>query len=378
MKKFLISLLISLLTFGLFIWFFSIELVESQVDYKVAMITDLADVNDESFNQAIYSGCRGWCIEHDVPFNYYKPTDDSDFERSKCLELAIDRGYNVIFTPGYTFGPILRETAPLNKDIRFISIDTLEEDFLKEGETSYTLPDNVVSICFHEELSGYMAGYAAVKEGFDNLGFLGGIAITSVKRFGFGYIHGADDAAKELDKKVEVKVGYAGQFYGDNEITKRTDDWYKSGTDVVFACGGGVYTSVALAAKDNNKCMIGVDTDQGPMINRQYGDGVCITSALKGIKEAVVTELERVVIRGEFISEYRLLGLNSTTNPDENYVKLATGENSWLLKNFSIDDYNVLVSELISGARVVSRDVNSDTVPETSEHCKATYCGYFK
>lgn len=94
-----------------------------------------------------------------------------------------------------------------------------------------------------------MAGYAAVKEGYKKLGFLGGMSVPAVVRFGYGFVQGCNAAATETNTTIEIKYAYAKQFFGDAEITAVMDTWYGDGVEVVFACGGGVYTSACEAAQ---------------------------------------------------------------------------------------------------------------------------------
>lgn len=53
-----------------------------------------------------------------------------------------------------------------------------------DENNTYATAANMVSVVFAEEEAGYMAGYAAVKEGYTKLGFMGGQALPSVKRYG--------------------------------------------------------------------------------------------------------------------------------------------------------------------------------------------------
>ena len=116
--------------------------------------------------------------------------------------------------------------------------------------SDYYNTDNTYLAMYQEQIPGYLAGYAAVRLGYRNLGFLGGQAVPGVMRFGYGYLQGIDEAAKELGitDKVSVQYAYGGQFYGSTEITAAMDTWYSRGTEVVFACGGGIFTSAAEAA----------------------------------------------------------------------------------------------------------------------------------
>ena len=126
-----------------------------------------------------------------------------------------------------------------------------------------------------------MAGYAAVKLGYTHLGFLGGMAVPAVVRYGYGFVQGADAAAAETGAAVTVEYAYGNQFYGDADITAYMDNWYQTlGVEVVFACGGGIYSSAAEAAAKVGGKVIGVDVDQAAIIDGGYGDGMTVTSAM--------------------------------------------------------------------------------------------------
>ena len=154
------------------------------------------------------------------------------------IESAIDEGYNVVVMPGYAFAGAIKETADIYPEVTFIALDVSAGDL---GD-DYTLPSNLYCAVYQEELCGYMAGYAAVKLGYTKLGFLGGMAVPAVVRYGFGYVQGVDAAAKELGITVDLKYAYGNQFVGDADITAAMDTWYQGGTEIVFACGGGIYT----------------------------------------------------------------------------------------------------------------------------------------
>lgn len=339
--------------------------------FKVAMVTDFSDVNDESFNQACYEGGKEWAKKNEIAFNYYKPSDISLAERVKSLNLAIDRGYKVILCPGYALGEAIAEVAPKHPEVKFIGLDISAEDF----PAGFTLTDNIAVYNYHEEIAGYLAGYGIVKEGYRKLGYLGGLAATQVIRFGYGYVQGIDEAAKELGVNVDVQYVYGGQFFGDSDIYKYIDNWYKvNKTEVVFSCGGSIYTSVALAAKENDGHMIGVDGDQSHIIDENYGQGICITSAMKGIKQTVIAKLDELYFDHAWQSGISYLGLVSSENPSLNYVQLPI--DTWRMKNFSVEDYKDLVADLIAGKKTVSSNV--EDVPEVSEFTTVTYRGVIK
>ena len=372
MKKILISfLLVSLVFFTLVFSLNSISKNKKE-ELQIAMVTDFSDVNDASFNQACYEGAKEWSKTNNIKFNYYKPSDISLAERTKSIKLAIDRGYNVILCPGYALGEPIRLVAEAHPEVKFIGLDITQADF---GE-DYVIPENVVVYNYHEEIAGYLAGYAAVRDGYRHLGYLGGIAASAVIRFGYGYIQGIDAAAYELKEKVDVQYVYGGQFFGDSDIYKYIDNWYKvNNTEVVFSCGGSIYTSVALAAKENNRKMIGVDTDQSPIIDHDYGEGICITSAMKGIKQTVIDKLEELYHEKSWKNGIHYLGLNSSEDLEDNYVKLPT--TTWRMKNYSIEQYRQLIIEIMNGERTISGDDSKEPTVHT-EYTSVYYRGSIK
>ena len=334
--------------------------------YQVAMITDYGDITDQSFNQTTYEACQEFCDAQGLTFNYYKPAGDSTAERVAMVDAAVADGYNVIVMPGYAFAETIKETAELYPEVTFIALDVAQGDLDPNGE-GYTLPSNVYCAVYQEELCGYMAGYAAVKLGYTHLGVLGGMAVPAVQRFGYGFVQGADAAAVELGiaDQVVMEYAYGNQFYGDSDITAYMDNWFQTlGVEVVFASGGGIYTSAAEAAAKVGGKLIGVDVDQSANIDT-YGEGMCVTSAMKGLAETVQHMLSEVVA-GNFSNyggKIETLGLVSGDDPTANYVQLPMDTTQWG-DGFTQDDYKALVKAMYDGEVVVSNDTSA--MPETT------------
>ena len=269
------------------------------------------------------------------------------------IESAIDEGFNVIVMPGYAFAPAIASTVKNYTDVKFIALDVSEYDLTSAGLE--TLPANLYSAVYQEELCGYMAGVAAVKLGYTKLGFLGGMAVPAVIRYGYGFIQGADAAAAETGAKVSINYAYGNQFYGDADITAAMDTWYKDGVEVVFACGGGIFSSAAEAAAKVNGKVIGVDVDQAGIIDGTYGEGMTVTSAMKGLAPTVKTMLQAVA-DGKFEGgKVENLGLVSE-NPEENYVQLPIASTQFG-KGFTADDYKALVADMFNGKITVNNDI---------------------
>ena len=352
---------------------------DNETTYKIAMITDYGDITDESFNQTTYEACKAFAESNDIDFNYYKPSNDSTEARIAMIDAAVADGYNILVMPGYAFGGAIVESSFVYPDVKFIALDVAAGDILEYGVTAsgekydynpanwdvteYYNTENTYCAIYQEELSGYMAGYAAVKMGYRHLGFLGGMAVPAVIRFGYGYVQGANDAAVEMNivKDVKVEYVYGNLFSGDPDITAVMDTWYQSnGVEVVFACGGGIYTSAAEAAAKVNGKVIGVDTDQSPIINK-YGDGMTITSAMKGLAVTVTDTLSDVVLNDNWSSyagQIQSLGLVSGTDPSLNYVQIPMDTTLWN-DSFTKDDYANLVGRLFDGTIKVSSDISA-------------------
>ncbi len=359
-------------------------------DYKVAMITDYGDITDQSFNQTTWEAVQQFGKDNGVETKYYKPTSNDTAGRVAQVELAIADGYNVIVMPGYAFGGTLVECAAQYPDVKFIALDVGKGDILeaavpaKEETYSYN-PDeykledymdmsNVYCAIYQEELCGYMAGYAAVKLGYTKLGFLGGMAVPAVMRYGYGYVQGADAAAGELGIKVDMSYIYGGQFSGDADITAVMDTWYQGGVEVVFACGGGIYTSAIDSAKNvNGAKVIGVDVDQVGVL-AAYAAGkdatqaqideyktMVVTSAMKGLRPTTINTLVDVIVNDnweKYVGRIDTLGLVSGDDPDANYVQLGTTQ--YVDGKFTEADYKALVKGMFDGTIKVSNDISAE------------------
>lgn len=330
---------------------------------KIAMVTDSGDITDESFNQITWETVCAYGDDNGVDYEYYKPADDTDEERINSIDLAIAEGATVIVMPGYLFGPAIAEEQDLYPDTKFIAVDVTEGDLSNLAGEAVALAENVYICSFQEEQAGYLAGYAAVKDGYTKLGFLGGIAVPAVIRYGFGYIQGINAAAEEMGVDVSVKYFYGGQFYGDENITARMEGWYADGTEIVFACGGGIYTSAVQAANNHDGKVIGVDVDQKSVI----GD-ICVTSAMKGLHAAVYDALDKY-FNGDWASlggKSEQLGL---TQGD--YIGLPTDEGSWGFTTFTQDEYNTVLEGIKDGSIAVSNDTENN--PEVGSHVSVDY-----
>ena len=335
---------------------------------KVALVCDTGTIDDESFNQSCWEAVTSY-MGDDCQY-YLPPQEASDEDRETMIRTAVNEGAEVIVCVGYLYGASLAWAAEQYPDVKFIAVDVTKVDIGTDE-----IPANCYCITFKEEQAGYLAGYAIAKDGKTKLGFLGGMAVPAVIRYGYGFVQGADAAAAELGTNIEINYFYGGQFYGDANITSRMEGWYSNGTQVVFACGGGIYTSAVEAALKNNGYVIGVDVDQNYIgVNGVEKDGYAynpfITSAMKGLTESVNTALSDIEAGnwGDIAATNGNFGLE-----DGDYVGLPTADDSWNFESFTVDEYEEVKGKIKSGEITVDNNSDDATKPTVSEFTTVNY-----
>ena len=262
--------------------------------FEIALITDKGNIDDKSFNQGSWEGLVEFATANNITHQYYKPEEASDAGYLAAIELAITGGAKVVITPGFLFEVPIFEAQTKYPEVTFILLDGSPHT---ADYATFETKSNVASVMYAEEESGYLAGYAAVKDGMTKLGFMGGMAVPAVQAFGYGYLQGAQVAATELglaENAVSVTYHYTGNF-DENDTNKATaKTMYQEGTEVIFACGGSVGKSVMAAASESGAKVIGVDVDQ------RYDSDTVITSATKGLGASVIQVLESIYKNNNF------------------------------------------------------------------------------
>lgn len=317
---------------------------------KVALTCDTGTIDDESFNQACWSAVSSYMGDD---CQYYIPeADASDEDRETMIRQAVNDGAEVIVCVGYLYGASLAWAAEQYPDVKFIAIDVTQGDIGTDE-----IPSNCYCITFKEEQAGYLAGYAIAKDGKTKLGFLGGMAVPAVVRFGYGFVQGADDAAAELGVQTEIKFWFCDSFSPSDDIKTKMNGWYTEGTEVVFSCGGGIYLSAVAAANEAGAKVIGVDTDQG------HVDPCIITSAMKDLTNSVKLSLTDLYNNGIVWPE-DYSGQTATLGAAEGCVGLPTVEEHWRFNTFTVEEYNALFEKVKSGEIEISNA--TDVAPEVT------------
>ena len=316
--------------------------------YQVAFVTDVGQLKDKSFNQGTYDGVKLYAAANGLSYKYYQPANGdqaTDDDRYDAMKAAVEAGAEVVVCAGYLQEAALKRAAIEFPEVPFVFIDgyPLTDD---EGNTL----TNVAGIAFQEEQAGYLAGYAAVKDGFTKLGFSGGGGGTNPAccRFGYGYVQGANAAAAEENVTVDMNYSweYGDTFTASTELQTMISGWYANGTEIVFACGGSMFQSISAAASANDGYVIGVDVDQSG-----ESDAV-VTSAMKGLSDAVQWAVAKV-----YDSTFTEIGGTATSlGVKDNAVELPTAAESWRFETFTVEEYEALYQQMLDGTLVVDND----------------------
>ncbi len=362
MKKAFWLLVVAVLTVGALI-------ACTGATYEIALVTDIGNIDDKSFNEGAWNGVVEYAVANDISYAYYRPLEDSKDARVETIQNAIAKGAKVVVCPGYMFEVAIYEVQNDYPDVSFLILDG--EPQLGDYST-YETASNTHSILYKEEQAGYLAGYAAVQDGYRELGFVGGQAVPAVIRYGYGFVQGAEAAAVELElTDVYIKYYYADVFWPDTALETKMDGWYADAThptEVVFACGGGLYASVVAAAEaTTDGKVIGVDVDQVA----QSAEGRIITSAMKGLTSSVVDALTALYANGGTWPA-TLGGHTSVLGAAEDGIGLPTATASWKFATFTVAEYDAIFAKLVDGTVVVSNSTAAaPTVTEVTVNYEA-------
>ena len=332
--------------------------------YQVAFITDVGQLKDKSFNQGTYDGVKLYAAANDKSYKYYQPANGNeatDDDRYDAMKAAVEGGAEVVVAAGFMQEGAIRKAAAEFPDVPFVFID------------GYPLTDdagnalaNVAGVAFCEEQPGYLAGYAVVKEGFEKLGFAGGGGGTNpaVCRYGYGFVQGANAAAAEMGKQVEIQYTYqyGATFQASPELQALVAGWYTNGTEIVFSAGGSIFQSITDAAAANDGYVIGVDVDQSP------DSDTVVTSAMKGLASSVQWAVAKVY-DGTF-SE--IGGVGTSLGANEDAVGLPTA--TWSMENYSVADYESLLAGIKAGTVEIDNAVlENDAVVQEYSNVTVNY-----
>ena len=348
MKKFLAMLLAMVMALGCVAFAETVNpdeiadnVTSADGKYEIAFVTDVGQLKDKSFNQGTWNGVKLYGHQNGLTYKYYQPANGdqaTDDDRYDAMKAACEGGAKVVVCAGFMQGTALAKAAAEFPEVNFVFID------------GWTLGlKNVAGITFAEEQSGYLAGYAIVKEGFTKLGFSGGGGGTNPAciRYGYGFAQGANAAAAEMGVNVELRYSwqYGASFSASAELQSMIAGWYETGTEIVFACGGSMFSSIVSAASANDAYVVGVDVDQS------FESETVVTSALKGLTNATAWAIGK-----HYAGEWDTIGdiaISLGANDDAVGLPVET----WSLTGWTVEEYNALLAAIKAGTVVVDNTV---------------------
>ena len=344
MKKFSVLIVFAM------IMIFSLSCADAKKSsgYELALITDVGTIDDRSFNQGSWEGLKQYAEEKGITHKYYQPTEKTTDAYIDSIDLAVAAGAKVVVTPGFLFEPAVYKAQDTHPNVNFVLLDGSPQD---GTYTDFRIEKNVYSVFYAEEQAGFLAGYGAVKEGYTNLGVMAGMAVPAVVRFGYGFVQGADYAAKELGiRNIKVDYNYIGGFNPSPETQTKAASWYRNGVQVIFAPAGGAGNSVMSAAEQNKGYVIGVDVDQN-------GESpTVITSAMKMIGESVYNAID------EFYKDNFPGGQSVILDAKVHGIGLPMETSKFA--NFTQEDYDAIYQKLVDGSVKVLKDTDAKDVNE--------------
>jgi len=309
--------------------------------YEVALVTDVGHLKDGSFNEGTWNGVKLFAASKGLTYKYYQPANGNqatDDDRYDAMKAACDNGAKIVVAPGFLQAASLSKVAAEYPEVKFVFIDGWDLEL-----------DNIAAIAFAEQESGYMAGYAIVREGFEKIGFSGGGGGTNPAccRYGYGFAQGVNAAAKELGKTVELKYSwnYGASFSGSPELQTMVSGWYETGTEIVFACGGTMFNSITAAASANDGFVVGVDVDQSTQSE------TVVTSAMKDLPAATQWALAKF-----YDGEWETVGnIGTTLGAVEGSTGIPTA--TWSFENYTVAEYEAQLASIKDGSLAIDATV---------------------
>lgn len=365
MKKVVVALFVAVLALAL-------AACGQKKTYEIGLVTDVGTINDKSFNQGAWEGVEEYAEEHNISYKYYQPDTKSTEDYVKSIEVAIENGAKIVVTPGFLFENAIWLVQDKYPTVKFIILDGAPHNITDWGTDvippttidgtapNFEIGANVYSIFYSEEQSGFLAGYAAVKEGFTKLGFMGGMSVPAVVRFGYGFVQGANYAASQMaDGAIEIKYEYLNSFAPDAAHQTKAAAWYLNGTEVIFVAAGGAGNSVMKAAEGTTgKYVIGVDVDQ------KAESETVLTSAMKELKSSVYNALAEIYENRQYNNEGDIITSNGkSVTLDASVGGVGLPQDFSRFTDFTKVMYDAVFALIASGDIEIVKD---HTIPVTA------------
>ncbi|WP_294806551.1 BMP family protein [uncultured Gemmiger sp.] len=310
---------------------------------------------EEGADAALWQGISAFAYNFGyVPKNAAAASGSAE-DLQAALTQAADSGSKVVVCRGDAMAQIVYTLQDQYPDTYFMVVDA---EAHSADYSDYTAKDTVRCVLFSETQAGYLAGYAAVSEGYQTLGFVGAEEMPDTVRYCTGFMQGAEKAAEQQGNQITLRVWYTGTKEYSDAVADRMAYWYNDGTQVIFAADEASLQAVLAGAAqtENDAKAIAARWDHSAQ------DEAILFSTLHCYNTMVQQELYAFFAAGGQWQQAADTGHTETVGLTENMIALSA--DTWRLSKFTKKNYNTLYEKLRSGALKTEDYAGMDNLPE--------------
>lgn len=300
----------------------------------------------------VWKGIETFCGNFNYTSQQFVAQGDDVNAAADALRSASESGARLVVCYGGEMAAALYTVQDSYPDVSYLCLD---DEPHSEDYTNYRSGSNVHCVLFEEEQAGFLAGYAAVREGNTSMAFLGGEPLPGVVRYATGFVQGAEAAAEDLGIQGYIRIWYSSLNESNDDVTNHVKGWYDEGFQLVMTAGGDLLESCIEAARQSQRQVIGSDWDQTGL------DECVVTSAVKCFNGVVQEQLYDFFTTGGW--NQTRAGATERIGATEGAVELPL--QNWRFENFSISEYQDIYQKLATGAVKVERFSDVDMLPQT-------------
>lgn len=318
----------------------------------IALVTG-ASGTESGADAMLWQGVQTFASAYGYTATTQTAEGDSSADVETALRTAAESGAKLIICRGDAAATALYRIQESYPDVHYLLFD---DEPHNDDYSAYKTANLVHCVLFQEEQAGYLAGYAAVIDGYTSLGFVGAREIPGIVRYGTGFLQGAEAAAEQQGETVNLKFWFADTYDENDAVTQRMADWYNGGVSLIFVSGGTLYKGAAQAAEQTGGKVMAGDTNV-----TELSDSI-LASAVKCYNAAVQRQLYEFFTAGSWSTQNA--GQTERVGITNAEVALES-DTSWRLDSFTLDDYRSLYEDLRTSVKRVDAYADMETLPDT-------------
>lgn len=318
----------------------------------IALVTGVSGT-ESGADAMLWQGVQTFASAYGYTATTQTAEGDSSADAETALRTAAESGAKLVICRGDAAATALYRIQENYPDVHYLLFD---DEPHNDDYSAYKAANLVHCVLFQEEQAGYLAGYAAVIDGYTSLGFVGAREIPGIVRYGTGFLQGAEAAAEQQGETVNLKFWFADTYDENDAVTQRMADWYNGGVSLIFVSGGTLYKGAAQAAEQTGGKVMAGDTNVTAL-----SDSV-LASAVKCYNAAVQRQLYEFFTAGSWSTQNA--GQTERVGITNAEVALES-DTSWRLDSFTLDDYRSLYEDLRTSVKRVDAYADMETLPDT-------------